>query len=323
MLEFSTFALFTFIILFIEILYLRIAKYYHITDHPNERSSHHSITIRGGGIIFPITILLVILFSGFKYPYFSIGLFLISFISFWDDLHNISNKIRIVIHLAAVSLVFLELGFYDYSFWIVIGGYVVVIGIINAYNFMDGINGMTGLYSLTTVMTLLVLNRSMNFIENQFLVYTSVSLLVFLYFNYRKKAKCFAGDVGSVSMAFIILFALILLINQTHQPLYLLFLALYGIDTVFTIIFRLINNENIFKAHRSHVYQLLSNERGFSHLKVSFFYALIQSVINCLVIYCVNRNLSEWFNIVFAFIILLSLGIVYLLIKKKDNLIYS
>lgn len=268
----------------LEIIYFRIAGYYNIIDKPNYRSSHTQLTIRGGGIVFPVAILLYVGVSGFTYPYFTISLILISFISFCDDLKHVPNKIRLLIQLIAVSLLFFQSGVLDISPWIVITSYILAIGAINAYNFMDGINGITGLYSLIAIGTLLYINQRENFVDERLIVITMIALLVFLFFNFRKQAKCFAGDVGSVSIAFIILFILALLIMHTQQLLYILFLAVYGVDAIFTIIYRLLNKENIFEAHRSHLYQLMSNEAAKGHLMVSAIYAFVQLVINLVVL---------------------------------------
>ena len=86
------------------LFYFRLAVQFKIIDRPNQRSSHSRITIRGGGIIFPIALLLQALFSRFEYPLFTSGLLLISTVSFYDDMRPLSNKIRLLIHLIAVSL---------------------------------------------------------------------------------------------------------------------------------------------------------------------------------------------------------------------------
>jgi len=204
------------------LFYFRLAVQFKIIDRPNQRSSHSRITIRGGGIIFPIAFLLQALFSRFEYPLFTSGLLLISTVSFYDDLRPLSNKIRLLIHLIAVSLLFMQTDLLTYPVWIIILVYILVIGTINAYNFMDGINGITGAYSLVTIMSLYFINEDHNsFVQSEWLNITALSLLVFNFFNFRKKAKCFAGDVGSVSMAFIIIFFLIihLISPKSNTPL--------------------------------------------------------------------------------------------------------
>ena len=303
----------------LELLYFYIADRYNIIDHPNERSSHSEVTLRGGGIIFPIAILCYSLYAGFEYYNFLFGLLCISFISFWDDIHTASSKLRIVFHLMAVTFLFFQLQMFTFPFWLVIIAYILVIGTINAYNFMDGINGITGIYSLALVATLFWLNQSVEFINGNLLIITMLALLVFLYFNFRHKARCFAGDVGSVSMAFIVIFSVILLILKTNEFLYVLLLAVYGVDTVLTIFIRLFNGENIFEAHRSHAYQKLSNERGLSHRLVALLYALLQVIVNVLVIYVIRQNYSGLFEAGFAIVLLLALSLLYVLARTHSN----
>ncbi len=287
------------------LFYFKIAIKFGIIDTPNHRSSHSHATIRGGGIIFPIAIFLQALFSGFEYPLFSLGLFFISAISFYDDLRPLSNKIRILVHLIAVSLLFAQADLLTYTIWIIIPAYILVIGTINAYNFMDGINGITGAYSLITLLSLYFINESgIQFVSNELLIITVLALLIFNYFNFRKKAKCFAGDVGSVSMAYIILFFLLLLILKSGDLKYIGLLLFYGLDAVSTIFFRLIRKENIFEAHRSHFYQYLANVKGWHHLWISTLYMIVQLMVN-LLIFC-----SEWDSVDFLIFILVS-GIVF------------
>jgi UDP-GlcNAc:undecaprenyl-phosphate GlcNAc-1-phosphate transferase len=289
------------VLIFLLLLYFRLALQFKIIDKPNQRSSHSRITILGGGIIFPIAILLQALFSGFQYPFFTSGLLLISFVSFYDDIRPLSNKIRLLIHLIAVSLLFMQACLLVYSVWIIIPVYIVVIGTINAYNFMDGINGITGTYSLITILSLYFINEiQIAFVLSECLILVAMSLLAFNFFNFRKNAKCFAGDVGSVSMAFIIIFFLLLLILKTQDLKYIGLLLFYGLDSVTTIIFRLIRRENIFEAHRSHFYQYLANVKGWPHLRVATLYLLAQLMVNILIVY------SDWSLLAFLIFILVA-----------------
>lgn len=313
------YVLFGITFLLIELLYFYIAERYNIIDHPNERSSHSEVTLRGGGLVFPVAILCYSVYAGFEYTNFLLGLLCISFISFWDDVNPKSSKLRIVFHLMAVTFLFFELQMFQFSFWLIIIAYILVIGTINAYNFMDGINGITGVYSLALISTLWWLNQSIDFMNSNILIITAIALLVFLYFNFRHKARCFAGDVGSVSMAFIVIFAIVLLILKTNEFLYVLLLGVYGVDTVLTIFVRLYHHENIFEAHRSHTYQILSNERRISHRIVALTYALLQVAVNILVLYIIQRNYGLLFEVGFAIALLLALSLLYGLARTKDN----
>jgi len=269
-------------ILFIH-LYFRIARSYEIVDKPNKRSSHLEPTLRGGGIIFPILCIVMnlILFAldrGSVSLWFLFGLLLIGGISFWDDVKTLSPMIRVLFHIAAVMLMFWQTGLLELHMLTIVIGFVLVIGSINAYNFMDGINGITTLYSLVAVGTLHFLMPEMN------LEFVLVALLIFAFYNIRKKAVCFSGDVGSVSLAYIIAFCIAKLIVDTQNVKWILLLGVYGIDSVVTILYRLNRNENIFKPHRTHLYQYLANEKGLSHVGVSTIYALAQLALNVVVI---------------------------------------
>ena len=300
-----------FISLFIlEVLYFKIANHFNIIDKPNARSSHQTITLRGGGIIFCLSAIIYFTFCGYQYPYFMVGLTAITAISFIDDVLTLSNKIRLSIHLVVVLLMFYQWGLFDFAWYWIPVALVFIIGTINAYNFMDGINGMTGSYSLLAIGTLYFINEKVvSFISSDFLIVTGLSLLVFNFFNFRKKAKCFAGDVGSVSIAFIIIFCIGQLILLTQNFAYLLFLLVYGLDAVATIGFRLIRRENIFEAHRTHFYQYLANEKKWSHLVVSGLYCFVQFVVNILIILFIKDSYMLAIGLVFSF------GILFLFVR--------
>lgn len=268
------------------LLYFKVADRFNIIDKPNERSSHTEITLRGGGIIFWFSALLYFVqhFQG-NYLFFT-GITLVSLVSFWDDIQSLSNKIRISVHFLAITLIFYDLGlFASVPVFGIVLAYILAIGLINAYNFMDGINGITGLNTLVVMGSLLYVNSKIQlFTDGSFIKYGMIASLVFLFFNYRKKAKCFAGDVGSIAIAFWIIYLVLKLILITNSLIWLLFLAVYGIDSVCTILHRLYLRQNIFEAHRLHLYQILSNEYKLQHRLVSFFYALAQIAVSILVI---------------------------------------
>lgn len=289
----------------LELIYFKIADRFNIIDKPNHRSSHTSITIRGGGIIFPLSILVYTLFNEFQDIYFVVGLLAISTVSFLDDILTLNNKVRLSVHLTSVLLLFFQWDLFSLSWYWLLIALIFVIATINAYNFMDGINGITGGYSLLTVGTLYYINQNIvNFTSNELLIIVGLALLVFNFFNFRIKAKCFAGDVGSVSIAFIIVFLIGQLILKTNNVSYIFLLLVYGTDTAFTVLFRKIRKENIFEAHRSHFYQYLSNQRSYSHLLVSFLYIVAQLLINVLLITLTNETMIYTLLLFFAFIMI-------------------
>lgn len=307
--------LFVFIILFIlEIFYFKFADRFNIIDKPNERSSHTTITLRGGGIVFYFAALFYFVWSGFNYPWFFLGLTLMTIVSFLDDIFTLSNRIRLLIHFISVSLLAYELNVFSLSWYYLAVTFIVIVGIINAYNFMDGINGITACNSLAVGSLLLIVNQKINFIDQKFLIFTILGVLVFAFFNFRNKAKTFAGDVGSVSIAFILIFALGALIFKTGNLIYILFLMVYGLDAVWTIIYRLIAKENIFTAHRSHLYQYLANEGNKNRLLISTCYGICQFIMGLLVIYISNYNYE--YQLIFAICLIVSTSIIYLLIKN-------
>ncbi len=301
----------------IENIYFKIADKYNIIDKPNERSSHTGIIIRGGGIIFTIGVLLYALFFQLPYLWFIIGLLLITTISFIDDAGDLSFKIRITVHFAAIALMIYQLSLMqDFQWWYMIIALVVCTGIINAYNFMDGINGITGGYSTVIVAALWFVNYTLiPFTDGHLLIILLLALFVFNFYNFRKKARCFAGDVGAVSIAFILLFLTGQLIIKSQDLGFIIIFGVYGIDSILTIIHRLMLKENIFEAHRKHLYQLMANELKIPHIKVASIYMLIQAALTGGYLYF-WKYLYEY-RFIYFFISLGILSLVYIILKKK------
>lgn len=272
-----------------ELFYFRVADKFNIIDKPNERSSHSRITLRGGGIIFYFGALAYFLTNDWEYPWFILALSLITFISFVDDIRSTSQGLRLVFHFSAMALMFYQWGLFSLSWWWIIIALIVCTGIINAYNFMDGINGITGGYSLIILGALAYINEEMVSFAEPALIYTVLcSVVVFCFFNFRRKAKCFAGDVGSVGIAFILLFLIGKLILKTEDFSWIILLAVYGVDSVLTIIHRLMLHENIGLPHRKHMYQLMANELKIPHVVVSLVYMAVQAIVIIGYIYCQN-----------------------------------
>lgn len=263
-----------------ELFYFYIADKYNIIDKPNERSSHARITLRGGGVIFYFGVLAYFLTNHFEYPWFMLALTLITLISFIDDIRSTSQVLRLVFHFSAMGLMFYQWGLFSLPWWTILVALIICTGIINAYNFMDGINGITGGYSLIILGTLAFINHSVvSFVEPD-LIYTMLcAVLVFNFFNFRKRAKCFAGDVGAVSIAFSILFLIGRLIIQTGDFSWIILLVVYGIDSVLTIVHRLMLHENIGLPHRKHMYQIMANELRIPHVVVALIYMMMQAIV--------------------------------------------
>jgi UDP-N-acetylmuramyl pentapeptide phosphotransferase/UDP-N-acetylglucosamine-1-phosphate transferase len=303
------------------LIYFKIADKYNIVDKPNERSAHTEVTLRGGGIIFWFAALFLLFQNSFENSLFFIGITIVSLVSFWDDIKSLPNKVRILAHFTAISLIFYHLGIFNLlPVYIIIAAYILSIGIINAYNFMDGINGITGCYTLAVLGSFWYVNQYIiHFEKDDFMLYPIIASGVFLFFNFRKKATCFAGDIGSISIAFWIIYLFIELIITSNSIIWILFLAVYGTDTICTILHRLYLKENIFKAHRLHFYQILCNDYKLSHRLVAVLYAIIQGIVSILVItsYKKIENITLFMLVLIPLIVLYSLK--FYLIHKKNK----
>jgi UDP-N-acetylmuramyl pentapeptide phosphotransferase/UDP-N-acetylglucosamine-1-phosphate transferase len=314
------------ILVILELAYFKIADRFHIIDKPNQRSSHFYITRRGGGIIFPVAWLLFSVSQGIYLPWFTLGLMIISLVSFLDDMSEVKVIPRISFQVIAFLFAFYDLGLFNVlPVWLMIPVLILSLGALNAVNFMDGINGITGLYAFAFWMSLAIVSDagfgSMLELNTPF-PYMILSIIVFGYFNFRRRAVCFAGDVGSVSMAYLMIGMVIFMMFRPGTAVigtisndgiagipdfdlkYLLLLAVYGIDSFLTIIHRLWLKENILKGHRKHLYQYLANELGWSHLTVASLYAALQLLINIWV-------LTTDINLLDACTLLIGLAICY------------
>lgn len=308
--------IYAFLLFALSLIYFRIARKYNIVDIPNHRTMHEGATIRGGGIIIFFGIMIFSLFYEVPGIYFTLGLALTGITGFLDDLIDLSSKIRFPIQVISMLLILIDLNMLGINTWILVAIVIIATGIMNAYNFMDGINGITGGYSLITLLSLVYINTYIqNFIPNQFLFFTILALFVFNFFNFRNKAICFAGDVGSLSIAFIIIYLLIKLINETHELIYILFLTLYGIDTIFTIVQRIAMKENIFEAHRFHLFQVAVKKTEMSHLIMSLIFMVAQALINFMVILTIPMTSMQ--QVIYMMIMLFVLSIIYIGLKKK------
>ena len=332
----------TYIIIFVlllvaELVYFRIADKCNIIDKPNQRSSHSTIVLRGGGIIFLIGAWVWSLFFGFDYPWFFAGLTLVAGVSFVDDIHSLPDSVRLVAQFAAAAMAFYQLDILHWDmWWIVLVALIVYVGATNVINFMDGINGITAGYALAVLIPLGLLNTNyqeltMNlatncssvfssdgvFVDQSLIVAAIIAAVVFCIFNFRPKgkAKCFAGDVGSIGIAFIMLFLLGNVIIKTEDITWLIFLLVYGVDGCLTIVHRIMLHENLGEAHRKHAYQIMANELKIGHVKVTLLYMAMQLAVSLGFIYlCPNTALCHWMYFVGALVVL---AIAYVLFMKK------
>jgi len=300
----------------LELMYFRIAAHYNIIDKPNERSSHKRIVLRGGGIIFTVALWMWSIVYGFNYPWMLAGVTLAAGVSFWDDIRSLPDSLRLVVQFLAMFLVFQEIGLLHWDMWWIIPiALIVAVGCTNIFNFMDGINGITGGYSLAMMIPLYLLNMKYGFVDDSFLVAIALSLLVFCFFNFRTNAKCFAGDVGSVGMAMLLVFSLGRLMIVTGDITWIVLYLLYGVDGVLTICHRIMLQENLGQAHRKHVFQLMANELMMKHVVVSDIYMVLQLMVSLVAIYVIpDTIISHWIYLVS---IAMVFTIAYILFKMK------
>ena len=230
---------------------------------------------------------------------------------------------------AAMILLFYQLDMLHVDLWWgVILALIVCVGATNIINFMDGINGITGAYAMASMIPLYLINSSNSlsgicvqgghgFVNESLIITVMLADLVFCFFNFRPrgKAKCFAGDVGSVGVAYVLLFMIGCLVMATGDITYLIFLLVYGVDGCLTIIHRIMLHENLGQAHRKHAYQLMANELKMSHITVSLLYACLQLIISLVFIYLVpNTVLAHW---VYMIGMILVLSVAYVLFMRK------
>ena len=313
--------LFLFIFLLLlagEVVYVRIADSCIIDYKHNERSSHSTIVLRGGGIIFMLGLWIWAAFFGFVYPWFLAAVTLIAGVSFVDDIRSLPDSVRLVAQFVAMGLMFYQLNMLHWEmWWMVLLALIVCVGASNIINFMDGINGITGGYALASLIPLYLLNREMGFVEESLIVTVLLADVVFCLFNFRPrgKAKCFAGDVGSIGIAFILLFLIGRLVMQTGDVTYLIFLVVYGVDGCLTIVHRIMLHENLGEAHRKHAYQLMANELKIGHVKVSVLYMGLQLLISLGFVFLVpDTVLAHWIYLIAA---LLVLAVAYMAFMKR------
>ena len=323
----------TALLLILELVYFKIADHFNIIDKPNERSSHSSIVLRGGGVIFSLAMVawaVMMVVQGeygvvLEYLPFLVGLLLVAGVSFWDDVKSLPDSVRLVVQFVAMALMFWSMGIMHWNmWWIVLVALVVCVGATNVINFMDGINGITAGYALAVLVPLALVNgcpigsgMTGGLIEQSYLIGAILGVLVFCIFNFRPKgkAKCFAGDVGSIAIAFVMLFAIGRLVVMTQDVTYLIFLLVYGVDGCLTICHRILLHENLGEAHRKHAYQLMANELKIGHVKVSLLYMFMQLIVSLGFIYlCPDSVAAHWGYLVGATVVL---AVAYVLFKKK------
>lgn len=298
------------VLLFLEMTYMRAAVKFRILDKPHHQSSHTGIVVRGGGIIFYFAFLLWSLFHDFAWYGALIGLTVLVIVSFVDDIRGVSPRVRLLSQFIAFLMLFYHTGLIQMPWYVILILSIACVGAVNIYNFMDGINGMTGGYSLIVVLALLYVNQyRVPFMDESLLWCLIMSILVFSFFNFRKKAKCFAGDVGSMTIGYILVYIVLRLALMEHSLSWMAMLSVYMVDGGLTILHRIMLHENLMKSHKKHAYQIMTNELKMPHLVVSGIYMGLQAV--CSTIYIMWPGYPSFFAIFGV------LTCLYLLFMKK------
>ena len=278
----------------------------------NDRSSHITPTPHGGGIAIAIT-----WFIGLIYLYFTkqiehtlfyaffVGI-IISVVSFFDDLFELSAKIRLFVQSIVSIFGLYTLGGFDSidfdlfsienQIFTNLFAFLMIIWFINLYNFLDGINGYAGSEAIFLCVAGFIL-----FGGNCFIV-LAVAVLGFLFWNYNK-AKIFMGDVGSTLLGYNIAIFTIYYANQEPSNLWIwsILFGLFWFDATLTLIRRKLNGEKLSQAHKKHAYQRLT-QASWSHFKVTNWSIGLNILLFCIVYFISNIFIAFLFAILLLFI---------------------
>ena len=250
-----------------------------LIDHPNKRSSHKAPTPKGGGIGILAAFVLTSFTTNIPSTYW-LPITIVSVFSLYGDRKRLAPRLRLCIQFTA-------------SFAIVLGGLTIknpllilfftvfIVGTANCYNFMDGINGIaaiTGLigFFLVGLYSYIFTTGGVFF---PLTIATALACAGFLPFNIPR-AKVFMGDVGSILLGF--LFGTLVLVSSQKLIDFVCltsFLFPFYSDEIMTKIVQILDGEVLTQPHRKHLYQLLVNEMGIDHWKISVSYGLLQLVI--------------------------------------------
>jgi len=281
-----------------------------LLDHPNARSSHSAPTPRGGGLAMLAAILpalLVVSFSAQSPAMEWIGIILLCLVlaavSWRDDSHGLSPLFRFSAHLIVVIIAALwtlagpvpglSMIPLPFQFALIVIGWV---WFINLFNFMDGIDGMAGVETLS-IGAGAVLIGTFKGAPDAALILPGLILiaaaLAFLIWNWSP-AAIFLGDVGSVTLGFLLGWLLIVIAAKGYLAAAIILPLYYLADASWTLVKRLIKREKIWHAHRQHFYQQ-AVARGISHNRVSFAVLMLNILLIALALASTERPLPAVF----------------------------
>ncbi len=287
--------------------YIFVAWRYGIFDIPNERSSHQQPTVSAAGLLFPFAAVIWFVLSGMQHTTIIAAMLLLTMVSFIDDVKHVNARLRVLFHFIAAGLLILVSDFDNHQWYTLITSYLLIVGYINAGNFMDGINGMTAFFHLVTLGSFILMEQVaqvnlmipvdtyttvqvLRLFPEGLVEILFISVLVFAFFNARKKALVFAGDAGSISLSFIVAWLMIQLMMATGNFFWILLIATYGIDTTYTMVVRLRGGQKPLEAHRKHLHHLLVDVKRYPHVIVSAAYAVTQLIINALTVWMITAG---------------------------------
>jgi UDP-N-acetylmuramyl pentapeptide phosphotransferase/UDP-N-acetylglucosamine-1-phosphate transferase len=308
-------------------LWRRLALRRQHLDIPNERSSHTRPTPRGGGIVMFFVTIGFLLFFAWQdgklrtiFP-FLVGAGLIAIISYLDDLFNLPSPLRFAVHLTGALLAIFSLGFFGQislpffgvlEFNPLVGQILTalwIVGLTNAYNFMDGIDGIAGTQGFVAGVGWCVIGF---FTGNQLICVFGALIAAtsagFLWHNWSP-ARIFMGDVGSAFLGYSLAVMPLFIVQKSENSALLpiigaLLVWTFVFDAAFTFLRRLLRGENVFSAHRSHLYQRLVI-KGFRHDAVTVYYGVLATIGVLLAIYLIKQPEQFSAILIFPFLCLL------------------
>ena len=292
------------------VLALAYARRRQLVDQPGERRSHSVATPRGGGAGIVLAVLLAALAACWLLPGWRVelgvaclGLLLVAGIGWWDDHRPLPALLRLCVHMLAGSL----LGWLLWrdgagAAWALLG-FALCVGLVNVWNFMDGINGLAASQAALAALALAVVMPAPQGLAG---VLVAVACLAFLPFNFPR-ARIFMGDVGSGALGYLLACLVLLGLRcapDVPPPLLLWPLSVFLIDAAFTLMIRIWRGEAWMQAHTEHLYQWYVKS-GYSHARVTSGYA-VASLLMCLMMLAMEGQ-GVWM-VVAATVVLWGLG---------------
>ena len=272
-----------------------------------ERSSHTTFTPTCGGIIVPLAL---IVFSCIHASALDInwwmaigGALLLAAISLYDDIRPLDPWTRLIAQTIVMAVTF-QYMCYPQAFHIYLLVIIIGVGATNTINFIDGITGMLGFYTIVTFSSfayaLYLMSPDANAMYIQLCIIIVLAMAAFLIFNIPD--KIFAGDVGAITIGFLIVFVCVHIALDSHNASVMIFLIVAVFDAGLTTLQRLFAGENILMPHREFIYEVLTSRWRLPHIVVSLCYALLQLLINALY-FLVPVN-QHWTYFIAVFILL-------------------